>query len=263
VPPETSDRIVVYTMHRSASMLLHRVIRELVKRSGHRYVSPNRGADERVSVHDVASDPDRWLSQPGCFGPFRVYIPIPRSDDCRMLLHLRDPRDVLVSMFFAYCYSHSGPLPGDTGYRRDVARAGVDAFAIQMATARHRPVQGTYGTGADLWDFAGNLRDRYAAYLKFVHGRGNTVFLRYEDMIAEPGAWVHSVAGVLGVSDPDLLNDQTKLLESSFTVRRGEDAWSHRRQVIPGDHRDKLRPETISRLNGVFREVLEALGYTT
>jgi Sulfotransferase domain len=261
VRPQTRDRVVVYTMHRSGSMLLHRVLRQLVKHSGHRYVSPNRGADERVSVHDVASDPDRWLSQPGCFGPFRVYIPVPRSDDCRMLLHLRDPRDVLVSMFYAYCYSHSGPLPGDTGYRGEIARAGIDAFVIQMATAEQSPVQGTYGTGADLWDFAGNLRDRYAAYLKFVHGRDNTIFLRYEDMIDAPAAWLRSVANVMGVDDPDLLDDLTSRAESSFTVKRGEDAWSHRRQVTPGDHRDKLKPETISCLNGVFGEALEALRY--
>ena len=252
---------MVYTMHRSGSMLLHRVLRQLVKHSGHRYVSPNRGADERVSVHDVAGDPDRWLSQPGCFGPFRVYIPVPRSDECRMLLHLRDPRDVLVSMFYAYCYSHSGPLPGDTGYRREVARAGIDAFVIQMATAEKSPVEGTYGTGADLWDFAGNLRDRYAAYLSSVYGRDNTVFLRYEDMIDAPHPWIRSVASVMGVEDPELFNDLTSRVDSSFTVKRGEDAWSHRRQVTPGDHRDKLRPETISRLNGVFRDVLETLRY--
>jgi hypothetical protein len=65
----------------------------------------------------------------------------------------------------------------------------------------------------------------------------------------------------MGVDDPDLLDDLTSRAESSFTVKRGEDAWSHRRQVTPGDHRDKLKPETISRLNGVFREALEALRY--
>jgi hypothetical protein len=260
ISAETSDRIVVYTVHRAGSMLLHRVLRELVKGSGHRYVSPNRGGDDRVSELDFANDPDRWLSQPGCFGPLRLYVPIPQSDECRVLLHLRDPRDVLVSMFFAYCYSHSGPLPGGTGYRGDVARAGIDAFAIQMATAERRPVQGRYGTGADLWDFTGNLHDRYVTYLRCVHGRPNTVFLRYEDMIAEPSVWLRSVAGVMGVNEPAVLNDLTTTLESSFAVDR-EDAWSHRRQVRAGDHRDKLRPETISRLNDVFRDVLDPLGY--
>jgi hypothetical protein len=265
VPSATGDRIVVYTINRSGSMLLHRVIRQLVKHSGHRYVTPNQGGDDQVSQRDFAADPDRWLSQPGLFGPLRLYVPIPQSDDCRIILHLRDPRDVLVSMFYAYCYSHSGPVAGDTGHRRDVADAGIDAFVIQMATAEHPPVQGDYGTGADLWDLAGNIRDRYAAYLRFVYGRPNTVLLRYEDAIAEPGAWVRSVAGVLGVDDPDLLNELTGWTEhkSSFPVRRGEDAWSHRRQVTPGDHRDKLKPETISRLNGVVREVLDALRYPT
>ena len=47
--------------------------------------------------------------------------------------------------------------------------------------------------------------------------------------------------------------------EANFDVE--EDIYSHKRQVTPGDHKRKLLPETIDRLNSEFGEVLDVLGY--
>ncbi len=41
-----------------------------------------------------------------------------------------------------------------------------------------------------------------------------------------------------------------------------EDVWSHKRKVTPGDHREKLQPETIRRLDQIFAPVLDRLGYS-
>lgn len=49
-------------------------------------------------------------------------------------------------------------------------------------------------------------------------------------------------------------------LEANFSVAR-EDLNSHKRQVQPGYHKRKLKPETIEILNDRFAEILETLGY--
>jgi hypothetical protein len=40
-----------------------------------------------------------------------------------------------------------------------------------------------------------------------------------------------------------------------------ENAHAHKRQVVPGDHRRKLAPETIVQLNQQFGEILSLLQY--
>jgi hypothetical protein len=68
-------------------------------------------------------------------------------------------------------------------------------------------------------------------------------------------------------SRPFPLPDRQGLLAScaaqSATLfpRRGKDVMSHVRHVTPGDFRNKLRPETIARLDEVFAEALARLGY--
>ena len=51
----------------------------------------------------------------------RFFVNIPHADNYRIILHLRDPRDVLVSMFYSYCYIHPGEVQANTGYRRAAA----------------------------------------------------------------------------------------------------------------------------------------------
>ena len=43
---------------------------------------------------------------------------------------------------------------------------------------------------------------------------------------------------------------------------RKEDAWPHKRKVTPGDHREKLQPETIRQLDQLFAPVLDKPGYS-
>ena len=252
-------RVLVFSLHRSGSMLVYRICRELAQCAGLRHYSPN-GGDVLVPLRRLAEQPEHWLTRPGCFGPMRIFIPAPGMDEARILLHLRDPRDVLVSMFFSYCYSHGGEVAGDVGYRREVADRGIDDFVLRMATDDVAPVVGDYGTGCPLWDLAGNLRQRYQRYVENVLGRPNAVLVRYEDMVADLESWLRAVAGVFGVSDPA----QIGRLKAQFVPHLHvyeENPWAHKRKLAPGDHRQKLKPETIGRLNDVLGDVLERLGY--
>ena len=42
-----------------------------------------------------------------------------------------------------------------------------------------------------------------------------------------------------------------------------EDIYAHKRQVTPGDYKNKLKKETIGILNHEFKNILESLGYPT
>ena len=243
-------------------MLLYQLCRWLARRAGCRHYSPN-GGDVLLPIRDLAERPDHWFTQPGCFGPLRIYIPVARMEDARILLHLRDPRDVLVSMFFSYCYSHAGEIAGATGYRGDVAERGIDEFVWRMATADGVAVTGDYGTGSHLWDIAGNVRQRYESYVSNILDQPNTVFVRYEDMVSDPVTWLRTVAGVFGFDEQG--QEQFEQIAKSLRLHSKvdhEDHWAHKRQVAAGDFKQKLKPETIGRLNDAFGDVLARLGYT-
>lgn len=255
------NRIIIFSMHRSGSTVLSGLGRRLSGKLGFPHFGP-KSEVMRSGEREHPDQPERWMAQPGCYGPIRQYIPVPNIDESGILLQLRDPRDVLVSMFYAYCYSHKGELAPMTGIRRETAARGIDDFVLRMAASVENPYPGRhgYGTGANLWDRVGNVRRRYDAYLSNLYGRPNVTFVRYEDMVTDPAAWFGTLKGVFGIEEPEKFANLEASLASRFTPR-SEDKWKHKRQIQPGDHKAKLEPETIGRLNDIFADVLTELGY--
>jgi hypothetical protein len=179
-------------------------------------------------------------------------------------------------MFFSYCFMHSGEVAANTGYRKQVAEAGIDKFVLDLSDENFARYKGDYGTGGQFGRYIGNIRDRYMTYLKEVIGRPNTVLLSYEEMVLDFPSWLRKFVAAFGQVDLDetyefvrnriqIQNDVTRSAKgrSSETVAPGgENVRAHRRKATPGDYNEKLRPETITELNRRFGEVLAALGYS-
>jgi hypothetical protein len=241
-------------------MLLHKVGLKFAQASNMDYYSPNPGG-VHVPIRGFIAN-EEIMRRPGCFCPIRVPVPVPEPATAKVLLHLRDPRDALVSMFYSYCYSHPGEIPGATGYRKEVADLGIDRFVLAMATSEASPVRGDYGTGAHIWDYAGNYARRYKTYVRELLGKPDVTLLRYEDMIEDFAGWLSAFASAFGLSPHDQAYQQIMASEASTIERKKEDKWSHQRKGTPGDHKEKLKAETIDSLNEIFSECMEALGYS-
>ena len=252
--------IVVFTLHKSGSMFLHRQCELLCRLSGLDYHSPNvpgSGLDARR----LRSDPSLWQALHGCFAPIRFFVDIPRLDDYSILLHLRDPRDVLVSMFYSYCYIHNGEIAPDTGYRRQVAAEGIDAFVLAKASADSARYRGDYGTGGHVEHLIGNLPQRYSDYIQHLLGRPNVTLLRYEQMVTDYRGWLQRFSEPFPLPDRQRLIDQLASQAAQLFPRRPHDVMTHVRHVTPGDFRAKLQLPTILALDEIFSQTLAALGY--
>ncbi len=258
---EPFTRLIVFTLNRSGSMALFRVCRQLAKAIDITLISSN-GGTLRIGQEQFALESEIWLNQPrSCVGPIRFYVPVPEMDTSRLLLQLRDPRDVLVSMFYSYCYSHPGPVEPGQGCRAEVAKQGIDTFVLKLAESEVAPVEGDYGTSANLWDIAGNLMQRYNNYVEHVLPHPNTIFVRYEDMVLNPSLWLQLVGEAFNCNRAEVLaNIQRTFLNNPIPNK--ENPLKHVRQVMPGDHRRKLKPETIQCLNNIFAPILQPLGYS-
>ena len=251
------ESILFFTTHKSASMFIYSVCKELSEKAGLNYLSSNESIDRR----DI-DDPANWIEDGACIAPVRA---MPRGidssvlDNYKIILHLRDPRDVLTSMFFSYCFIHSGEEAVNTGMRKEVSEKGIDAFVIKVSTDKV-PIM-LYGTGDET-----TILSRYQDYISMLLGRKNVTLVHYEEMVSDFRSWITRV------SQPFILKDSTKVIdalclkyEGSFkprSVQNGEEVLlDHKRKVTPGDYLDKLKPETIEKLNTIYKDILEKLGY--
>jgi hypothetical protein len=264
MPADAAPRrdIVVFTLHKSASMFIHHQCELLCRRGGLAYHSPNlpgSGLDARR----LLTDKEIWRSRHGCFAPIRFFVDIPRIEDYRIILHVRDPRDVLVSMFYSYCYIHPGEIPPNTGYRREVADAGIDAFVLGKASARSAAYRGDYGTGGHVEDLIGNLPRRYDDYLQRLVGKPNVILLKYEEMVGNYPAWLQKFLSPFRIDDERAIVEELVAQRHASLPKREIDVMNHVRHVTPGDHAEKLQGPTIRRLNEIFAGTLEKLGYAT
>lgn len=252
--------IVVFTLHKSASMFIHRQCELLCSLAGIPYHSPNvpgSGLDARR----LLTEREVWAKHHGCFAPIRFFVEIPRLESYEVILHLRDPRDVLVSMFYSYCYIHQGEVAANTGYRREAAVRGIDAFVLDQATTGGAHYPGDYGTGGHVQDLVGPLPDRYRAYMDRLLGKPNVTLVKYEQMVTDYRGWLTDFTRPFPLEHRRQVIEQLVAQSPAFFPKRSVDTLHHIRHVTPGDYKSKLQPATIRQLDEVFSDVFDALGY--
>lgn len=201
----------------------------------------------RIEARKVARALARFFDVPGCmYGPIRgprFLHHLPRLDRRKVVFLLRDPRDVLTSLYFSVSISHQAPRNPH----------------LQEAFQNRRQKSLTQGIDGFVREQAPQLLAVYQQYCLLLQANPNFLLLRYEDMVANFGTFLDRVIDYWGLSvDAELRNRFLALAD--FEVQ-GEDVQSHKRQVKPGDHRRKLSPETINWLSEQFFAVLDQLGY--
>ena len=203
-------------------------------------------------------------SKPSCFGPIRSGItdaifPHPLSE-YSIVLHLRDPRDVLTSFFFYSTYSHLKREKGfdpDTAPRKPWQDGEIDRFVLEQLPS---------------------FKARYQLLISTLLGNDNVKFVTYEDMVSNYSAWLDRFLSAFSQLDiaskhtlrptvvPDFIAQIRQNLfekyKDEFVVPTEENIYRHKRIIKPGDHRHKLQPNTIEILNSEFSGILKSLSYT-
>ena len=254
-----SRNIIAYTTHKAGSMVLHRILKDICELNRIRYYSPSKA---QLPFDRMFAGDDFIAKKGGCFGPIRFFVPTKAIADASVILHLRDPRDVLVSMFYSYCYMHAGEIEAHTGYRKEVAEAGIDRFVLDMVGEAFYEYHGDYGIGSRYKQHVGTVLDRYERYLSELLSRPNTIAVSYEEMVLSFPSWLEKIVSAFDLKDPDETRAVVAARHANSVAAGEEDAWSHKRKVTPGDHREKLQSETIRRLDQIFAPVLDKLGYS-
>ena len=246
--------IALFTVERAASRYVANLMRALALDAGMTPIDLDSYFFELGKVQEWLGSgrsvpPGTFRDRGYCYGPFRTSYPrLFDGDRLRFLLALRDPRDALVSLYFSYCYEPSRPLLADDRFteegeakRRRFRSQSVDEFVTMAFTSwRH-------------------IRKSYRDYCDHLLGKSNVLFVRYEDMVEDFDRWLESVVEFFEFRPaPELLAGIRAT--AGFPVS-GERVDAQKRQVLPGDHKRKLAPETVDTLTRECEDILVRLGY--
>ena len=249
---EGNKSVLFFTTHKCASMYIGKTLKTILRNNqnltfidlnGYRSAKGATisaegtyvGAPEDISDTELNR---RIYFQPSgyFFGPLRHpgYLDLVKNiDDYKILLILRDPRNMLISLYSTIRYNHLLPFASAKDRermlvdRKKASEQTVDQFVLEHST---------------FW-----LR-RYKLYCEKLIGRENVLFIKFEDLVSGMENNLNNIVSFLK------LNPDPKKVTNIINQ-------SKKKQIIPSDYRRKLKPETIQSLNQEFSQVLRILGY--
>jgi hypothetical protein len=154
----------------------------------------------------------------------------------------RDPRDSLVSQYFSDAYSHQLPSGG----------RGREVFLLKREEALN--------TDIDDWVLkkSGSMAKTMLGFQPVLHDP-KCLCLRYEEFLFQKARLIQKILLHFGWTLQR--GPKERLLSELDVVPESEDQTRFIRKAVPGDHRVKLRAETIRRLSNRLEKVLRLYDY--
>jgi len=248
----THPSIIWFTVHKSASVFIAGLLENLAQESGMNYIDYEGDfwqKGEHFFQEIVVKNPQKvseyFRSNGEIYGPFRGFIPTIKNMEnykkFKVVLMLRDPRDVMTSLYFSSAYSH------EIQPSQEQAIQAVRKLAL--------------GSKIDDYVLENNkfFLFNYNFYCRELLGESNVLLVTYEEMVNNFPAWLRTVIDFLQIEvSQGFIESLVKEVE--FDVIE-ENVYAHKRQVKPGDHRRKLKVTTIRQLNLEFEHILNRLNY--
>ena len=245
------DRCFAFSVHKSGSTMLGKMIKDVCKRRDVPNVSiPNFFFSEGISAQ-VWKDDQKLapvFTKPILYHGFRFLPPVLQDPEVglrnsRFVLLVRDPRDALVSQYFSYgkpTGSHALPKKNAEAFiaaREALPERTIDEYVIELSR---------------------QLRNKLVTYrdsLNFDLG----LTRRYEEVFFDKETFLGEVFKHFGIQVP---KGVIANVAAKHDIRpEKEDETQHIRKGTPGDHKEKLKPETIEKLNDTFRRIGGFYGY--
>ncbi|MFC1845238.1 sulfotransferase domain-containing protein [Thermodesulfobacteriota bacterium] len=239
-----NKNILFFTVHKAASMFIYKICHDLSKESGLNYYSVNHNKYNRYYFDTEENDLEdltNWQNKTGCFAPLRYYFNIPQELKAHIILHLRDPRDVLVSLYFSEAYSHNvlkGVFDLNQAERNEIIHMGIDQYVLKYADIFNK---------------------KYSEY-QYLLTKPDSIFVKYEDLVLNFPFWLQEVAKGFAIENQEFIDSMINKYKGEFEVKK-ENIHAHKRKIVPGDYKEKLTSETIGKLNTVFSENLKKYNY--
>lgn len=234
--------LIYFTTHKCASTFIYSVFSYLSNQSCLIHADLDGYINNLEKNHDLIYSKEIFLKNAFrttgfIYGPIRRYRNVPNMEQYNVVLMLRDPRDVLVSMYFSLLYSHSTTSKKLKKSRKKYRNFTIDSFVL------------------DNLDY---YRKVYEEYLDAKNKNENIFFFSYEYIFQNPKTFIKSLGDLVGIEVGKSYMD--KLVEDQMKFPSKEDIYSHKRSGRPGQYKSKLRSDTVEILNNDLAHVLNGFG---
>lgn len=203
------------------------------------------------NLDDLAEDSPRHMVLT------RRFVPIPDWEVQRTpktVFQIRDPRDILVSEYFSVGFihgpTHLRPSALELRNRISAGSLSIDEFVRDVALGD----RGSFG-GPNLHRRL--VEDLPRAVEQLSAHDAPYLIVKYEEMIGNFAGWSRQIMEFLEMPHhADKIHAAFQREFDPEIVGRHGEKQSHKRVMLPGDHRRKLKPETIDELNRIFAPFL-------
>jgi len=241
----------VFGLHKCGSTLMHKMVREVCIQANIPILDiPALAFKEGIAGKDWSADESLIpiFKQSRLFLGFRFLPQVLMNPDLKIrdkkfVLLVRDPRDALVSAFFSFGgkhLSHKLPQKNSEAFLARVqnnANLDIDEYVIKHSqTNLKRMIE-------------------YRDHLDFNTG----MIFRYEDIYYDKLKFLKAIFEHFSI---DVDNALLARVAKKHDVRpEQEDVSKHIRKGAPGDYINKLKPETIEKLNAILSDIASSYGY--
>lgn len=190
---------IVFTTHKCASTFVDKTFREFEEHSEYAVRNYARALWKISAQLDVgmanevflARSYDRLFKATGeIYVPHRRPLDFPGRETFRHVFFLRDPRDVLVSGYYSFGFSHA--LPKGARVKRELLEQreriqdqGIDQYATEAAINWLLPV--------------------YEEYRRLRETAAESIYLKYDDFKDDTEGFLWALAAFLGIEPPKKL----------------------------------------------------------
>jgi hypothetical protein len=249
-PDPAFSSCYVFAFPKSGSVLLNNITHALMGEIGIPIVDiPAFCYMNGIAIGTVLFDIDEIFRPKGyCYSGFRIAPPsmvgVLNQLSGNKILMVRDPRDMLVSLYYSIKFSHPVPETGTAQFfalvnaLRDSTRESIDRFCI---------------SNVDIY------LNRFRDYLQLLDSNAVKT-LRYEDVVFDKLSLARTIRDWFSL---DINSTRLNELAERFNVLPRDDRpHEHVRQVHPGDHKRKLQPATIEVLDATLEKFIRRFDYT-
>jgi hypothetical protein len=249
------DAYFVLGLRKCGSSIMNSMVHDLARLNGRSFVDVGgRFFAANITEQDWRHDPAvlSALAPGNVYGGFRA-MPLVMTQSglyrrSRKILLVRDPRDALVSEYFSIAFSHGLPegAPEEGSAREEFLALRQAALTKRLETM--------------VLERAGLLNAAFLEYAAVVQDPLARIY-RYEDVILQKRPWLRAIAAHFGWN-PGSDAFIEGMMSWADVIPGEERSHDFIRKVVPGDHRNKLSPEAIEKLNVIVGPSMKLFGYT-
>lgn len=158
----------------------------------------------------------------------------------KIIFLVRDPRDILVSMYYSFGFSHSfSPNREIKEYqvkrRQKIRQMTIDEYALQAAH---------------------ELKEKFDIIYSLMQYAPDKILLKYEDMIENFAYFYSQLYGFVQLNEgvKEMMLKQTR-------PRKVEQQLQHKRKGKPGNYKEKFQLTTINKINKILAKPLRDFCY--